>query len=50
MLMSFIDVIVEIVKRLEYSDEYEYMYSKDFFKNYSGIPSIATDPYYNIKN
>jgi len=46
----FTDIIAEILANLEYSDNYEYEFSHDFFKNYSGVEEIATDPYYNVKN
>ena len=48
--VSLIDVIGQIISKLEYNDEYEYTYSKELFKNYSGMTEIATDPYYNMKN
>ena len=48
--MQYTSLLFDIIEKLEYNDEYEYVYSKDFFKNYSGLTSIATDPYYNIKN
>ena len=49
-MIAFDEIVKSIVDKLEYSDEYEYEYSKDLFRNYSGVPELATDPYYNLKN
>ena len=48
--VALTSVIEQIIDKLEYNDEYEYTYSKELFKNYSGMMDIATDPYYNMKN
>ena len=48
--VSFEQIINDIIEKLEYNDKFEYEYSKELFKNYSGLVGVATDPYYNLKN
>lgn len=50
LMVPFDEIVAEIIEKLEYTDKYEYVYSKELFRNYSGVPELATDPYYNLKN
>ena len=48
--ITFTDIMYQLYDKLEYANQDEYKLSYMLFQNYSGLSSVAFDPYYNIKN